>query len=264
MFGSQAQAPGGGPELLGPGDPSPVGVVNPDSRSPFLLIGDHAGNRVPARLGDLGLPASELARHIGIDIGIERLGIALAARLDASFVFQRYSRLVIDCNRDPAQATAMPEVSDATVIPGNRSLTDEARARRTAAIHQPYHAAIAGALARADRAGGQAILVALHSFTPVMGGRARPWHCGVLHDQGDTACARAVLAALRQEPDLMVGDNEPYAMAGTDHTVPRHAYPSRRPYVELEVRQDLLADEAGCAAWADRLARILTKAATSG
>lgn len=244
--------------LLGLNDPDPVRIVNPGGRSDLLLIGDHAGNVVPAALGSLGLDADDLGRHIGWDIGIAGLGEALAAMLDAVFIRQTYSRLVIDCNRDPARADAMPAVSDGTRIPANEGLTDANRAARVAAIHAPYQGAIAAELARRDADGRRTQLVSLHSFTPVMAGVARPWQVGVLHDRGDLSLTHRTLARLRADPALTVGDNEPYRMDGIDHTVPRHAYPDR-PYVELEVRQDLLADATGVTAWAQRLATVLSE-----
>lgn len=243
-----------GRALLAADDPTPVEFVNPGGRSSFLLIGDHAGKLVPRRLGTLGIGAADRVRHIAWDIGIAALGEALAVRLDARFVRQRYSRLVIDCNRDPARADAIPEVSDGTPIPANRGLPAADRAARVAEIHEPYQQAIAAALRPDD------ILVALHSFTPRLAdGADRPWQAGVLHDAGDAGFALATLAALRREPGLTVGDNEPYRMDGADHSVPRHAYPAR-PYVEFEVRQDLISDDAGVAEWADRLARVLAAA----
>lgn len=251
-----------GSPLLGPDEPEPAGIVNPKppalhkkSGPRFLLIGDHAGRRVPRALAGLGVKPAEMDRHIAWDIGIRALGEALAGRLDVPFVHQRYSRLVIDCNRDPARADAMPDVSDGTAIPANVGLSPADRAARVAAIHEPYQRAIAANL------GADTILVALHSFTPRMAtGDPRPWQAGVLYDGGDTRFARACLAALRTEPGLTVGDNEPYAMNEIDYSIPRHAYPAR-PYVEFEVRQDLLGDEAGVAEWTDLLARVLQEAA---
>ena len=253
--------------LLTADDPSPVQVINPNGVSPFLLLGDHAGNRVPNALNALGLPQAELNRHIGWDIGIAELGPMLAEALDAVFVRQTYSRLVIDSNRDPVRADAMPEVSDLTVIPGNQALTDADRARRIAGVHAPYQAAIAAEIARRDAAGMATILVSLHSFTPLMhgagqngGGVQRPWQVGVLHHLGDTGFAHALLAALRADTALTVGDNEPYSMDTIDYTIPLHAYPKRRRYAEIEVRQDLIGDTAGCTAWTARLARALRAA----
>lgn len=246
--------------LLDPSEPQPAGIVNPKrvaqnaSGHKYLLIGDHAGRLIPRALNGLGVSEPDMERHIAWDIGVQALGEALAARLDVPFVHQRYSRLVIDCNRDPARSDAMPAVSDKTAIPANAALSDVDRAARVAAIQEPYQRAIA------DQLGEATILVALHSFTPQLAdGAPRPWQAGILYDGGDTSFAQACLAALRDEPGLTVGDNEPYAMNEIDYTIPRHAYPSR-PYVEFEVRQDLIADPAGVAEWTERLARVLERA----
>ncbi|CAN5382701.1 N-formylglutamate amidohydrolase [soil metagenome] len=244
--------------LLTADDPPPVSITNPGGRSSFLLLGDHAGRTVPARLGTLGLGDADLARHIAWDIGVAGIGRLLSERLDACFIEQRYSRLVIDCNRAPEHADAIPVESDGTVVPGNAGLSGEERAARIAEIHAPYQAAIAEALAERDAA---TIVVALHSFTPVMRAEARPWDIGVLHDDGDTGFALRLLDRLRAMGGMVVGDNAPYRMDDTDHTVPRHAYAMRRPYAEIEMRQDHLADAAGQLAWAERLALALEAAA---
>lgn len=244
--------------LLTPDDPPPVRLTNPGGRSSFLLLGDHAGRAIPAQLGTLGLDAAALERHIAWDIGVAGLGRMLAERLDACFIEQSYSRLVIDCNRAPDRADAIPAESDETAVPGNAGLTKEDRAMRVEAIHDPYHVAIADALAARDAAGQATILLALHSFTPVMGGKARPWTVGVLQGGGDAGFALALLERLRALPGQCIGDNEPYHMDTTDHTVPRHAFAAGRPYAEIEIRQDLLADAEGQAQWADKLAAVLT------
>ncbi|WP_334164803.1 N-formylglutamate amidohydrolase [Phenylobacterium sp.] len=230
-------------------------MLNPGAASPFLLVGDHAGREVPRALGDLGIAAAEMDRHIAWDIGVAGLGRRLAARLDAAFVRQRYSRLVIDCNRDPRRPDAICEASDGTVIPANRGLSPQARAARVDEVFRPYHGAIADQLdARAGRPG---VLVALHSFTPEMAGARRPWRFGVLHLE-DSPLSAAMLRRLRADlPAAEVGDNQPYRMDGTDFTVPCHAHGRGMDYVELEVRQDLIAQEAGQAAVAELLARLL-------
>jgi len=245
--------------LLGPNDPPSAQVYNAEGASPFLLLGDHAGNRVPNALGDLGVSDAERARHIGWDIGIQALGEALADRLDAVFVSQTYSRLVIDCNRDPDRADACPDVSDGTSIPANVGLTEAARRARVEAIHAPYQQTITEALALRDMAGRATVLVSLHSFTPRMNDFDRPWQAGVLHDGANDAFARLLLEIMKEDQSLTIGDNEPYAMNGTDHTVPRHAFEDGRPYVELEIRQDLLAASGGAEAWAERLDQWLTE-----
>lgn len=229
-------------------------VQNPGAACPLLLLGDHAGRDIPPEWGGLGVPAAEMERHIAWDIGVAGLGRRLADLLDATFIAQSVSRLVIDCNRDPSRPDAICEVSDGTAIPGNVGLTAAARAQRVEAIFTPYHTAIAAELDDRPRA---PVVVALHSFTPRMNGVDRPWLFGVLH-MGNSAFSRAMLARLRAEPDRPeVGDNQPYEMDNIDFTVPHHAIGRGLDYLELEVRQDLIADEKGQAAVADRLARLL-------
>lgn len=229
-------------------------VQNPGARAPFLLLGDHAGRAIPPELAGLGVSPADMDRHIAWDIGVAGLGKRLSEALDATFVSQTVSRLVIDCNRDPARADAICEVSDGTIIPGNLGLTPEDRARRVETIFRPYHAAIAAEL---DARTTPPVVVALHSFTPTMNGFDRPWRFGVLH-MGESAFSRAMLARLQAEPDLEpVGDNQPYRMDEVDFTIPHHAMGRGLDYLELEVRQDLLAHEKGQAAVSDRLARLL-------
>ena len=247
-------------ELLAPDEPGPAIVRTGSPGCRFVLVADHAGNAIPRVLGNLGLGEADRTRHIAWDNGIAGVAEALAERLGAPLVCQRYSRLVIDCNRDPARADAIPEASDGSAIAGNAALKSGQRAARIAAIHAPYHAAIATALAGQNR---PPILFALHSFTPAMNGFARPWHAGVLHDRGDTRFSAKVLAGLRARLDVPVGDNEPYAMDGIDFTVPHHCYAAERPYAEIEIRQDLIADRLGQVRWADLLAAVLV-AALSG
>jgi predicted N-formylglutamate amidohydrolase len=243
--------------LLDQDEPAPVAIINPGGVSPFLLVGDHAGNAIPRKLNALGLPAAERNRHIGWDIGVHALGEMLATTLGAAFIHQRYSRLVIDCNRDPASEDAIPSISDGTRIPGNESLSAADRQNRIDGIHAPYHAQIFSTLSERTRDGRSTIFIALHSFTPVMAGSRRPWHIGVLQSEGETSFAKALLGAMREQTDIEVGDNEPYRMDSTDHTVPRHAFSAGLPYAELEVRQDLIADIDGQRAWAERLGSAL-------
>ena len=246
--------------LLSANEPPPVRIINPAGASTFLLLGDHAGNAIPAALGSLGVGEADLARHIAWDIGVGGTGEMLAAALDAVFIRQTYSRLVIDCNRDPDASDSMPETSDGTAIPGNQALTPTERAARIAAIHEPYQAAIAAECSRRRAAGMESVLVSLHSFTPSMKGRDRPWQIGVLHGGGNLAFALSLLGVLESHGAWTVGDNEPYAMDGTDHTIPRHAYPDALPYAELEIRQDLLATQEQQRQWCDILAKALPEA----
>lgn len=247
--------------LLGPGDPPPVAIRRGDGRSAFLLLGDHAGNALPAALGDLGLEEVARNRHIAWDIGVRALGERLADDLDAPLLLQPYSRLVIDCNRSPGSPQSIVAVSDGTAIPGNQDLDPAAVEARIAEVHRPYHEAIAAEIARRRAAGTTTILVALHSFTPVMAGFERPWDAGILHDKGETAFSLRLLQELRRVPGLSVGDNEPYRMDEVDYTIPRHAWSAGLAYAELEVRQDHLSAPEGVASWAALLAEALTAAA---
>jgi predicted N-formylglutamate amidohydrolase len=229
---------------------------NTAGRSPFLLTCDHYGRLIPAKLGDLGLPADELTRHIAWDIGIAGVAEALSVQLDAQLIAQRYSRLVIDCNRPPTAATSIPRLSEATTIPGNEALSREAAEIRRREIFDPYHRHIDEIIDQRLRAGRPTILVSLHSFTPVYAGVKRPWHIGTLYHH-DTILPPLLLKALRAEADLVVGDNEPYAVNDdTDYTIPVHGEARGLINTGIEIRQDLIADQAGQAQWAERLARI--------
>ena len=254
---SSADLTAGSTRLLGAGETLPYSVRNPGGASTFLLVGDHAGREVPLSLGGLGLTSAALEAHIACDIGAAGLGALSSDALGATFIAQRYSRLVIDCNRDPARLDSIAEVSDGVEIPGNAALSDQARAERIGEVFRPYHARIAAELDARSKAGRRTILVSLHSFTPVMAGTPRPWRFGVLH-MGASPFSLAILGALRGVlgPDL-VGDNEPYRMDGTDYTVPHHAIARGLDYLELEARQDLIASRAGQADVAALLVPLL-------
>lgn len=246
----------GVPRLLGADDPDPFEVLHPQGGSPWLLLADHAGQRVPQALAGLGLAQAELDRHIGWDIGVAGVTRRLATLLDAWAITQTYSRLVIDCNRPHASPTLIAPTSDGTHVPGNQQLAPWQRQQRIDEIFAPYHARIAAELDARRAAARPTLLAMLHSFTPSMGGSDRPWHAGVLYHR-DTRLAHALLAALRAEGDLEVGDNQPYSVSATsDYAVPVHGEGRALPHVELEIRQDLIADAAGQQAWAERLARI--------
>jgi predicted N-formylglutamate amidohydrolase len=246
--------------LLDPDEPDPVTFDNEAGRSVFFLTCDHAGRAIPRRLDGLGLPEHETRRHIAWDIGIGAVGRQLSRLLDAAVVLQTYSRLVIDCNRDPKVPSSIPEISETTEIPGNRRLGEAARAARVEMIFRPYHDTIAVALYRRTAADRTTVLVALHSFTPVFKGVARPWHAAVLYNR-DARLAHPLFELLSAENGLLVGDNEPYAVSDlTDYTVPVHGERRGLPHVEIEIRQDQIDDPAGQTAWAERLARLLPEA----
>lgn len=261
---------GGNATLLRHSDPEPVTTLRAGATSPFVLVSDHAGCAIPSALGELGLPLSERVRHIAWDIGVAGLGLLLSEALDAPLVAQSYSRLVIDCNRRPGHATSMAPTSDLTVVPGNQDLTDQERRLREGEIFAPYHAAITELLDRRLASSVPSVLVALHSFTPRLrsaarpsGGDAtgaRPWHAGLLFNR-DPRFALVLGGLLREEQGLVVGDNQPYFLSDIDdYTVPVHGERRGLPHVEIEIRQDLIADAAGEAAWAARLARLLPEA----
>jgi len=247
--------PGSADRVLGPQDPAPVEVFGTASDSPFLIVVDHAGCATPEALARLGLPETAFDLHIAQDIGALGLARRMANALGARVISQPYSRLVIDCNRAPEQAGSIVEVSDGVTIPGNLDLDQDQRAARAAEIHGPYHRRIGEELEARNTGGLRTVLVCQHSFTPSLNGLARPWDVGVLH-LGDSAISQAMLDLLRAKTSLTVGDNEPYAMDGADFTAPFHARAHRCEMLELEVRQDLIADEAGQAAMAARLARL--------
>ncbi|HXC90571.1 MAG TPA: N-formylglutamate amidohydrolase [Stellaceae bacterium] len=246
--------------LLDPDEPRPVDLTNEAGGSVFLIACDHGGRAIPRRLDRLGLAEPDTFRHIAWDIGAAAVGKRLCAQLDAALVVQTYSRLVIDCNRDPSVPSSIVEISEDTEIPGNRGLGEADRLARRDAIFRPYQDRIAALLDRRADQGRASALVALHSFTPIFKGVSRPWHAGILFNR-DARLARPLLELLRAEDGLAVGENEPYRVTDlTDYTVPVHGERRGLPHVEIEIRQDLIADPAGQAVWAERLARLLPAA----
>jgi predicted N-formylglutamate amidohydrolase len=249
--------------LLSSEEVAPFVVQGGDGRSPFLLVCDHAGRRIPRALGTLGLSAEDLVRHIAWDIGAIGVARGLSAALEACVVWQQYSRLVIDCNRPPGAGDSIVRVSDRTEIPGNQGLPPGAAEERAREIFHPYHDEIERRLDQRSAEGRPTVLVTVHSFTPDYQGVARPWHVGVLHGR-DKRLALPLMRALQDEGDLVVGDNQPYALGDlTDYSILTHGERRAIPHVEIEIRQDLLADEAGQRAWAERLARLLVGVAAS-
>ena len=240
--------------LLNASDGDPVRANSvPVTESPFLLVGDHAGSVIPSRLDRLGLSSEDRSRHIALDLGVRELGLALGNRLNAPFLWQHFSRLVCDCNRSPAAPEWAAKFSDETTVPGNMQLDQYALLARREEIFEPYHTAIAAAISERQKGGQQTIFVSLHSFTPSMAGQQRPWDIGILHNGHEDGFALSVLSLLRAQERYRIGDNEPYDMDETDYTVPRHAYPLKLPYVEIEVRQDRLSNSAGIVEMADLL-----------
>jgi predicted N-formylglutamate amidohydrolase len=246
--------------LLEEGEPPAYSQWRPEGRSTFVIVADHASWRIPRRLGDLGLPATELQRHIAWDIGALAVAQGVAAALDAPLIAQNYSRLVIDCNRDPAVATSIPTVSEHSNIPGNTGLSVAQIAARRREIFDPYHNRVRTLLDARLRSGRPTILVAQHSMTDLYKGVRREMHAAILYNR-DRRFAGLMLDALRREPDLIVADNEPYFVSDeTDYSIPRHGETRGLPHVEIEIRQDLIREEAGQSAWARRITRALLDA----
>jgi predicted N-formylglutamate amidohydrolase len=231
-----------------------------EGRSDFIIVVDHAGARIPRRLANLGLPDSELQRHIAWDIGALSVARRVAELIDAPLVAQNYSRLVIDCNRDPRVATSIPSISELCEIPGNIGLSAPQIAARRLEIFDPYHRRIRELLNHRQATGRRAILVAQHTMTDVYKGERREMHAAVLYNR-DRRLAGALLKMLQRERRLIIADNEPYFVSDeTDYTIPHHAEARSLLHVELEIRQDLVNHEAGQTEWAERIARALQDA----
>jgi predicted N-formylglutamate amidohydrolase len=246
--------------LLGPDDPPAVTVERLDGASPLFVTCEHSGRRIPSRLGDLGISEAELNRHIGWDIGVAGVGRGLSQQMDAALVMQTYSRLVIDCNRKPSRHDSIATISEHTEIPGNRDLPREQAEARLREIFDPYHETIAAELDRRRDAGRATLLLAMHSFTPVYKGVARPWHIGLLYNRDDRV-ARVLMDLMSGDPALTVGDNEPYAITDEgDYTIPVHGEQRGILHVEIEVRQDLIESAAGQRDWCSRLADWMGRA----
>jgi predicted N-formylglutamate amidohydrolase len=246
--------------LLEPDEPPAFSQWLADGRSNFVIVVDHASNRIPRRLTGLGLSASELQRHIAWDIGCLGVARQVAAALDAPLIAQNYSRLVIDCNRPPGVESAIPRTSEWTSIPGNLALTAEQIHARRTEIFDPYHERVQALLDARLAAARPTILVAQHSMTDSFKGVGRGMHAAILYNR-DRRFAGLMLDMLRRESDLVVGDNEPYFVTDeTDYTVPHHAEQRGLPYVEIEIRQDLILDERGQSEWARRIIRALQDA----
>lgn len=223
-----------------------------------VLLCDHAANVLPQHYGTLGLPATELARHIAYDIGAEGVTRRLSKSLGAPAVMTRHSRLLIDCNRGEDDPTLIMRLSDGAIVPGNRVLSAEERTKRVGRYYRPYHEAIAGLIDAALEARVVPVLLSVHSFTPSWRGRPRPWHAAVLWDK-DPRLALPLRDALRADPALVVGDNEPYSGRLKGDCLWRHGTSRGLAHAIVEVRQDLIASDSGEREWAARLAAAMRK-----
>ena len=246
--------------LLAADEPPPFTVENEAGTSPLLIVADHAGKHFPRRLEQLGVSDAECERHIAWDIGIGAVCRLLGQALDAVVIRQNYSRLVIDCNRTPGSETSIADLSELTAVPGNIGLSERDKLARVREIFQPYHDRIADELDRRRKAGRSTALISVHSFTPVYKTVTRPWHVGVLYNR-DRRFAQILMELLHREDGLVVGDNEPYSVTdASDYTIPVHGEQRDLHHVAIEIRQDLIADDAGQRTWAALFARLLPRA----
>lgn len=236
---------------------APFDLVEGDRKRGIVLVADHARRDLPEEYGSLGLPAAQLERHIAYDIGVETVTRELAAALDVPAVIANFSRLLIDPNRGEDDPTLIRQLYDGTVVPGNYPMAPEERERRLDGFYRPYHDAVGAMIASVAQASGKApFIFSVHSFTPAMQGIARPWHVGILWDLDDRV-ARPLIDMLAQDRNLVVGDNEPYDGALRGDTMFKHAIVNGFAHALIEIRQDLIADQKGALAWAERLAPIV-------
>jgi predicted N-formylglutamate amidohydrolase len=244
------------PELGDRGGEAPFVRIAGDPAAGLIILCDHAANRVPEDYGDLGLGPEEFRRHIAYDPGAAAVTSGLARQLGVPAVLSTFSRLLIDANRGEDDPTLIMRLSDGAVVPGNAGVDAAERERRIARFYAPYHAAITAAIDACLERGAVPALVSIHSFTPVWRGRKRSWHAGVLWDR-DPRLAEPLIAALAADPNLVVGDNEPYSGALANDTLYRHGTRRGLAHALIEIRQDLIADEAGAHAWSERLAAVV-------
>ena len=236
--------------------PHPVEMVPGDPACGLLILCDHASNFVPEDL-DLGVPEAEFARHIAYDIGAAGVTRRLAAELGAPAILTRFSRLIIDPNRGCDDPTLVMRLSDGAVVPGNARIDEAGKAERIARFYDPFDRAIEAGVAAGEAAGAPPAIVTIHSFTPYWRGVARPWQVGILYDR-DERLSAPLIAGLRADPaGLTVGDNAPYGGGLPGDTIDRHAMARGLPNALVEIRQDLIAGEAGQAEWAERFGRLL-------
>ena len=232
-------------------------TLRPNGTGGFVLLCDHASNQVPVELNDLGLPPAELARHIAWDIGAAGITSELSRIFDAPAILSEASRLVVDCNRHLSAADLIPKSSDATTIPGNLNLTEQARAARIAQWFHPYHAAVESVIETRCAQGQSPIVVSIHSMTETLAGDARPWHIA-LSSHHDRCLADPLLDALREWKDVKVGDNQPYNLdPDVDFSIPFHAMRRNLRHLQVEFRQDQIRENETQISWARRFAGAL-------
>ena len=238
--------------LIGPGDPPPFEILNPDGAASMLMVCDHASRAIPADMNSLGLDRSALDRHIAWDIGAAAVTRRLSEKLDAAAVLAGYSRLLIDVNRVPGDPQSIPGISDTTAVPGNQNLAEDDQLARVENFFWPYHHAVTNSLAHLWRRGVAPAFFSIHSFTPSMGGQDRFWDIGVLWNR-DPRMAVPLMDKLKETKSLHVGDNEPYSGRDVAYTLDLHAGAAGLPNCAIEIRQDLIETAEGVDYWAGLL-----------
>lgn len=242
--------------------PEPIEVLNEDSDCEIVLVCEHAANHIPAEYDRLGVTQDDMERHIAWDIGAAAVTRGLAEALGATAFLGTYSRLLVDLNRPFGGLSSMPVRSEATSIPGNVDLTEAEFQRRRNLVFDPFHGRIEARLDARQAAGLPTRIVAIHSFTPVYLGVARPWHVGILFDQS-ADFAEATMAALAQDPALVVGANVPYVIdRDEDYAIPVFGTDRGNPAILVEIRNDIISDAAGIADWSRRMTRVLQQVST--
>jgi len=245
--------------LLLPGDPSPFQITNQNGRTPILLICDHASNVVPSKLNNLGLDHETLCKHIGWDIGAANITLGLSASLDSTAILAGYSRLVIDANRKPNNPNSIPKESDGIIIPGNKDLSKERQILRLNECFWPYHKKIFQTMYQSRHNGKTPTLFSIHTFTPSMNGKNRPWHIGILWNK-DPRISKPLILELKNHPDkLIVGDNLPYSGSEFAYSLDIHAATLGLPNCAVEIRQDLANTNEKVSYWVKLLTKMLNK-----
>jgi len=240
-------------KILQKGEKPSVRTVNAGGKGLGLIVCDHSGVRVPKALKGLGISKKELHRHIGWDIGTETIGLYLAKALDMPAVFAEYSRLVVDVNRAPGYRECIIEESDHTVIPANRNLGKAARLQRMKEFYEPYHREVKQQIDRFARRGQKPLMLAVHSFTPEMDGKKRPWHIAVLWNDQKEIAQKVMRELKKNDPKMPIGSNHPYTLKTERYkglTVYRHAVKRGLPYIFVEFRQDLVDTKPKAEKWA--------------
>ncbi len=245
------------PRILSEADGVCVAIERVNGRSPVLLVCEHASRTLPEQFGDLGLSQEALLSHIAWDPGALAVARGISAALDATLIYQRFSRLIYDCNRPPSSSGAMPEASEIYAIPGNKDLSAEERKARTEALYEPFHAAVSGLIRDRKARGQDSVIVTIHSFTPVYNGKSRAVELGILHDE-DSRLADRMLHLAAEAPLYRTERNEPYGPEdGVTHTLILHGISNGLRNVMIEVRNDLISEDTGQGVVADYLTRLL-------